>query len=92
MKIRLEDNYMIVDGNGISYDVVRENPKKLDKKGEPTVRAISYHSTVAQALESYARLVASTEIRGEITLKQYLEQYNAIVDRIYKLAETGPNE
>ena len=86
MQIKLDDEYKIVDGNGISYDLVQVGSKK-NKKGKYPERAISYHGTVAQALQSYVRLKASQEIKGDLTLSEYLKEYNDIVDRVAKIAE-----
>lgn len=91
MQIKLDEEYKIIDGNGVTYDLIQISSKK-NKKGEYSERTIGYHGTVAKALQSYVRHKASQEIKGDLTLGEYLKEYNAIVDRVAKLVEVNTIE
>lgn len=78
MRIIISDNYVITDDNGLSYalcKVVPTSPKEKEKSGNDTKDvAISWHASVDQAVKAYMRIKVKEEIKGDMTLAEFMKK------------------
>jgi hypothetical protein len=90
MKIKIDEDYYIqLDTNGNYTLYLTKTSLSGKSKGEEFDNTIGYYSSVPSALNRYVKHKLSS--KGEtVSIEQYLNQYNEIVENLIK--NTLPKE
>jgi hypothetical protein len=87
--INLFDNYVIdADEYGYSLAQIREN-KKPDAKQKTFKRALSYHKTVADALQAFYSVLCRKSVQSEdMDIQQAIEKFTLLEARVADMLST----
>lgn len=80
------DNSYRIEADGYQYTLYKEG--KPNVKGVPTKLDCTYHTTLAQALKRYYRLVEAGRIAdGYLSLGEAIKAANRILDRLEQITK-----
>lgn len=83
-RIILDDKYCIVDDNSRSYalTLIDGQKRKVDGKEVFSDLQVSWHGTVKDAVQSYIRKESLKEIKGDMTLGEFMAKYESLTNEI----------